>query len=283
MMSYYYLTPEKQPIGPLPLDELCRMAESGSISPFVSVAKEGDAAWCPLKEVAMEQGIGLRVEASPGACPTCEHPLSLLPSGSLPFSCPHCGRAFRPVEGREDNLWYNFTLALRQYAKFSGRATRQEFWSYFLFSFLVSIVPVIALSMVAIAFASIAAARGEESIAAVVMLLVVQIVNYGLSLYFLLPAYAVWVRRLHDVGWSGKWVLGFILSIVAAVACLVGGTIVNSASDGGVSVEALVLYVLAGLLYLFAIVVAIVTCVIAFFDSQRGPNKYGPSRKYPIA
>jgi len=281
-MNYYYLTQEKKPLGPLPLEELCRMAESGSISPFVLVAKEGDAAWRTLKVVAMEQGIELSVGDTAGACPTCEHPIILLPDGTLPLSCSHCGRAFRPVEGRENNLWYNFTLALRQYAKFSGRATRQEYWSYVLFSVLLSFVPLFAIIMVAAVIAGIAAAQGEESVAAMVIIGMAYIVNYGLSLFFLLPSYAVWVRRLHDVGWSGKWVLGFILAIVVALMCFLGGAVAGGASDEGVSAVTIILWSVAGCLYISAFVVAIITCVLTFFDSQRGPNKYGPSRKYPL-
>lgn len=68
---------------------------------------------------------------------------------------------------------------LGQYASFSGRATRPEFWWFFLFQILVLIVT---------------GMLGDTVYAIVALLL-------------LLPALAVGTRRLHDVGRSGWWQL----------------------------------------------------------------------------
>ncbi|MBX3631669.1 MAG: DUF805 domain-containing protein [Simplicispira sp.] len=68
---------------------------------------------------------------------------------------------------------------LTQYATFSGRATRPEFWWFFLFQILALVVT----SMLGDLAYSIAA------------------------LLLLLPALAVGARRLHDVGRSGWWQL----------------------------------------------------------------------------
>lgn len=68
---------------------------------------------------------------------------------------------------------------LANYATFTGRAARPEFWWFFLFQMLVSV----AASMVG------------DTIAALV------------SLALLLPALAVGTRRLHDIGRSGWWQL----------------------------------------------------------------------------
>ena len=68
---------------------------------------------------------------------------------------------------------------LGQYATFSGRAKRSEFWWVFLFQVLV----MVATSML-----------GD--------------VIYGIaSLALLLPALAVGARRLHDIGRTGWWQL----------------------------------------------------------------------------
>lgn len=66
-----------------------------------------------------------------------------------------------------------------QYAGFSGRATRSEFWWFFLFQVIVLVI---------------ASVLGD-------------IVNLLVSLALLLPALAVGARRLHDVGRSGWWQL----------------------------------------------------------------------------
>ena len=84
-----------------------------------------------------------------------------------------------------------YTDVLKKYAVFSGRATRSEFWYFALFNFIISI----AINIVA-------GVSGFKMI--------------GLlgSLYFLavlIPCLAVTVRRLHDIGKSGWWIiLGFI-------------------------------------------------------------------------
>lgn len=74
---------------------------------------------------------------------------------------------------------------LGQYATFSGRASRSEYWWFFLFQVLVMLVA----SMV-----------GD--------------VVYGLaSLALLLPALAVGTRRLHDIGRTGWWQLLLLTGI----------------------------------------------------------------------
>ncbi len=64
---------------------------------------------------------------------------------------------------------------LGQYATFSGRATRSEFWWFFLFQVLV----MVAASMLG------------------------DVINGIASLALLLPALAVGARRLHDIGRTG--------------------------------------------------------------------------------
>ena len=64
---------------------------------------------------------------------------------------------------------------LKQYATFSGRASRSEFWWFVLFQLLVT-------------------AGGQ---------LISQVLGGLLSLALLLPILAVTARRLHDIGKSG--------------------------------------------------------------------------------
>ena len=249
-MLYYYLTPEKKHCGPLSLAELCAKAESGQLPPAGLVAKAGDAAWRPLSEVAAEQGIKCKAVPVAGSCPGCGQSIGLLPDGMLPLACPHCGHAFRPFEGREQNLWYNFTLAFRQYAKFTGRATRMEFWSFMLiFHIALFVFPLAELIM-------------------------------------LLPALAVTVRRLHDVGWSGKWVLAVVLCNLFAVVGLVGA--LSSLNDEyrefadfftDAAVNGVALFVLS---FLAVVAIGVLIFVLTLCDSQHGANQYGPSRKYPL-
>ena len=68
---------------------------------------------------------------------------------------------------------------LGQYATFSGRASRSEYWWFFLFQVLV----MVATGMLG------------------------DVINGLASLALLLPALAVGARRLHDIGRTGWWQL----------------------------------------------------------------------------
>ena len=87
------------------------------------------------------------------------------------------------------NFTQAVTTCLTKYVTFSGRASRPEFWWFFLFQLVVSLV----LSMVSETLSGLAA------------------------LLLLLPSLAVGARRLHDIGRTGWWQLllftgiGFLL------------------------------------------------------------------------
>ena len=72
----------------------------------------------------------------------------------------------------------------QKYADFNGRARRSEFWYFFLFSFIVSIV-------------------GEV----VDFMLGNQVIGGVLGLAMLVPSLSVGARRLHDLNKSGWWQL----------------------------------------------------------------------------
>ncbi len=95
----------------------------------------------------------------------------------------------------------------RKYVAFSGRARRPEYWYWFLFSVLVSIVTTI-LDLVVFGTDT-----GAFSVLA--------------SLGLLLPGLAVTVRRLHDIDRSGAWIFIVLLPIIGVIvlfvfACLPG-------------------------------------------------------------
>jgi uncharacterized membrane protein YhaH (DUF805 family) len=83
---------------------------------------------------------------------------------------------------------------LTQYAVFSGRSRRSEYWYFTLFDLII----------LAVAFAL--GATGNEMLTYVALALYV--VNV---LGLLVPGIAVTVRRLHDTGRSGWW---YLLSFV---------------------------------------------------------------------
>jgi uncharacterized membrane protein YhaH (DUF805 family) len=98
---------------------------------------------------------------------------------------------------------------LRNYATFSGRAPRSEYWYWALFFFIVSIVAM-AIDM------TLFSESGFSPL------------GTALSLGLLLPNISASVRRLHDIGRTGWWfliaftVIGVILLLVWA--CTKGTT-----------------------------------------------------------
>lgn len=156
-----------------------------------------------------------------------------------------------------------FTDAVRsvfsRYAGFSGRARRSEYWYFYLFTVLVSIAASIADALLRPLVA------GENGV-----------VGALASLVLLLPGLAVTVRRLHDTGRRGWWVLlplAPTLLVLVGVVWLVLGTVLG----GGVG-AALALVVIGCLLMLAATVTLLVFMCL---DSDPGPNRYGPSPKEP--
>jgi uncharacterized membrane protein YhaH (DUF805 family) len=94
--------------------------------------------------------------------------------------------------------WY---LAVwQQYAVFSGRARRKEYWMFALFNFIVSFI----LGLVTGFLGGILGVGTTLSNAATV----------AYSLAVLIPGIAVAVRRMHDTGRSGWWVLLPIVNLV---------------------------------------------------------------------
>lgn len=98
--------------------------------------------------------------------------------------------------------WY--TKCLKQYADFSGRARRKEYWMFTLFNVLIQLV----LCMIDAAMGSMGSS------------------GYGIlsgiySLAILIPGIAVCVRRLHDVGRSGWFYLLILIPLAGAIILLV--------------------------------------------------------------
>jgi uncharacterized membrane protein YhaH (DUF805 family) len=117
--------------------------------------------------------------------------------------------------------WY--LQALKKYADFSGRARRKEYWFFVLFNIIISVV----LTVCDVFMGTYSAAANIGILTAIYTLAV------------LIPGIAVSVRRLHDTGRSGWWLLIVLVPLIGALVLL----------------------------------------IFMFIDSQPGQNAYGPSPK----
>ena len=94
------------------------------------------------------------------------------------------------------NYWLG---CIKKYAEFSGRACRKEYWMFVLFNMLI-----------ALGIQIIEAVLGTGGMLG------------GLySLAVLLPGWAVFTRRMHDIGKSGWWWLIALIPLVGAIVLLV--------------------------------------------------------------
>ena len=89
----------------------------------------------------------------------------------------------------------NYKAVLNKYADFTGRARRSEYWYFVLANILIYFV-------LAFIGGFIGGASGSETAA------VLSMIPVGIfALAILVPSIAVAVRRLHDAGKSGWWLL----------------------------------------------------------------------------
>ncbi|MDE5829824.1 MAG: DUF805 domain-containing protein [Duncaniella sp.] len=92
------------------------------------------------------------------------------------------------------------------YCNFQGRASRSEYWWFFLFSNIVGcIISPLYLYSGSSAFLN----------------LIFGILYYAISLYFLLPSLGLLVRRLHDTGRSAWNILWFLLPVIGWIVLIV--------------------------------------------------------------
>ena len=99
--------------------------------------------------------------------------------------------------------WY--LEALKKYAVVAGRASRREYWSFVLLSVLISLV----LTAIDLIIGRYDEARGVGPLSSL------------FTLAMLLPLVCVSVRRLHDTGRSGWWLLVGLVPVLGGLALLV--------------------------------------------------------------
>ncbi|MBD8081326.1 DUF805 domain-containing protein [Chryseobacterium caseinilyticum] len=100
--------------------------------------------------------------------------------------------------------WY--LKVLKQYADFNGRARRTEYWMYLLFNMIFAAVAAVLDNILGLKFS-------PEIPYGYIYLL------YGLAVF--LPGLGVAVRRLHDVGKSGWFMLIALIPIIGGIWLIV--------------------------------------------------------------
>ncbi len=123
------------------------------------------------------------------------------------------GTPSRPAAPQDLGLWGYFVQCLtKKYASFSGRARRKEYWSFFLFNMLILIVLYAFLMYASVQLFT----SGSETLYYIAMALMTIF-----SLGTLVPGLAVMVRRLHDIGKNGVYILMGLIPLVGGIILLI--------------------------------------------------------------
>lgn len=93
-----------------------------------------------------------------------------------------------------------YLKAIRNYATFTGRSSRRDYWMYVLFNFIFSIAASILDEFLDLKIGSGLNASG--------------IISTLYSLFVLIPGLAISIRRLHDINKSGWWILINLIPII---------------------------------------------------------------------
>ena len=135
-----------------------------------------------------------------------------------------------------------YVEAFRKYSNFSGRATRSEFWYFYLFHFLI----ILGLGMLVNLIPALSALG--------------QLYLFG----SITPAFALIVRRLNDTG--KRWVIFIAFNPLMLV--LFGAGVITYSVNKSVPNLLMILTSLLGVFLIF---------IFSVLDSTPGTNKYGPN------
>ena len=182
---------------------------------------------------------------------------------------------------------------MRNYVNFRGRARRREFWMFTLFNTLVYLL-LLAVGLVllgAVIYKSVAEGgdAAEHATAYTLAVAGLLLLVYGWMLATFLPGLAVRVRRLHDIGLSGKWLLGYY-ALYWVCFYWMSTSYMQFAEDGaleglsGQQSAAAIWIVVRPMLLALALLSAAGIAAMCI-GSEKGENRYGadPTAEIPAA
>lgn len=98
----------------------------------------------------------------------------------------------------------------------------------------------------------------------------------------MLPAFAVMGRRLHDVGWSAKLMLGPIILVGVALALIIIGVGLENLETDDDTVASFEMIVVGFILFVPTVIWQLVLGITsAFVRGTDGPNRFGGKRWNP--
>lgn len=185
--------------GPVDDAQLQALAEAGVVNLATPVWKTGYPDWIPLSQSDFPflSSVGTPVTAG---------------AGGAALAASHLGAPGGDVVVDDLSMWGFFVRAITErYVKFTGRARRKEFWSYYLFLTILFVGVAIVVNILMFN------AGGPEDPSGRNVFAIGNIVMIVMFLALFLPTLGMWVRRLHDLGFSGWLFLIYFTGIGAIV------------------------------------------------------------------
>ena len=169
-------------------------------------------------------------------------------------------------------------LPLKNYATFSGRAPRAEFWWFVLFV-MILFAGLYFLMLGSLVTAG-AGADDPSSTGLLAVIGVSGVVMFLLWLVLLVPSIAVQARRLHDTDRSGWWLGAFYILYAVYIALWFGsvGSLVMSGTDAaGEPPSAFMGIFVAAMIVGFALFIYMIVLLVFYCaPGTPGANRFGP-------
>jgi uncharacterized membrane protein YhaH (DUF805 family) len=163
--------------------------------------------------------------------------------------------------------WY--IEVLTKYAVFTGRARRREYWYFFLFSSIISII----LRAVDVATGNLYWVEGGIGLFGGI---------YGLAV--LIPSTALTVRRLHDTNRSGWWlfIIALVVPLISLILMSLISGVITDEQPPQPPITGVIVLLMLTLLALLALLNGVSLIVFLIFMLQggtQGLNRYGGDPK----
>ncbi len=173
--------------GPYAVATLAGMTAQAPLAADTMVWTEGMAGWKPLSETPL-------YEALPKSSLPPRVPLStVFQAGAQNMASQMSATINAPIANTQSPGFVDAVkICFRKYVDFNGRASRPEYWWFFLFG--------LALSIITMMF---------------------PLINMLISLVLILPSIAVGVRRLHDIDRTGWWLLIGLIPLVGFIVLII--------------------------------------------------------------
>lgn len=129
-----------------------------------------------------------------------------------------------------EGLWHYYWQGWRKIFEYRGCASRREFWSFILGNLLVLFI------IAAVSFCWMALLGGM----AMVWIFYILMPLSGIaSLVLFLPVLSLGIRRMHDIGYSGWWFGGIVLSNLLVIPLVMTGcfSLFSTITDGRTGYE----------------------------------------------